>query len=67
MADTTAIVNLMRHAAERLAEEDIPEIAAAISGTERRERAGSAAIAAAYAEAILRTVAAALDESEVTP
>jgi hypothetical protein len=62
MSDTRAIVNLMRHAADRLAEEDPIEIIPPGSRTEYRDRAVAAATAMAYAEAILRTVAAALTE-----
>lgn len=62
MADSAEIVRLMKHAADRLAEEDVHEVAEAMTGAERRERATSAAMAMTYAEAILRTVAAVLDE-----
>lgn len=63
MADTAAIVRLMRHAADRLAEEDVSEIAMGDTRLERQEGATSAAAAMVYAEAILRTVAAALDDN----
>ena len=67
MADTAAIVNLMRHAADRLAEEDVHEIVPPGSRIEYRQRAISASTAMAYAEAILRTVAAVLDDGEARP
>lgn len=64
MADTAAIVRLMKHAANRLAEEDAQQIASLGTRSERTDQAASAAMAMAYAEAILRTVAAALDEAD---
>lgn len=64
MADSAAIVRLMKHAADRLAEEDVHEIVPPGSRMEYRERAISAGTAMAYAEAILRTVAAVLDAEE---
>lgn len=67
MADSAAIVRLMKHAADRLAEEDVHEILSPGASVDRGYRAASAAMAMAYAEAILRTVAAVLDETaEVT-
>jgi hypothetical protein len=63
MADTAAIVNLMRHAADRLAVEDTGELYLSGARAEHRERVASVGMAMTYAEAILRTVAAVLDES----
>lgn len=64
MADTTKIVNLMMHAADRLGEEnaELPDLLPAGASSERRDQAASLGAALAYAEAVLRTVAAALDE-----
>ena len=62
MSDTSAIVNLMRHAADRLAEHDPMDILTPGCRIEHRDAAVAAATAIAYAEAILRTVAAALTE-----
>lgn len=67
MADSAEIVRLMRHAADRLAEEDVHEIVSPGAGVERSARAASAAMAMAYAEAILRTVAAVLSDSDEDP
>jgi len=68
MADGAAIVRLMKHAADRLAEEDVYEIASLGTRAERADQAASVGMTMTYAEAILRTVAAALDETpEVTP
>jgi hypothetical protein len=67
MASSAEIVRLMRHAADRLAEEDAHEIVSPGASVDRRERASSAAVAMAYAEAILRTVAAVLEDTEAQP
>ncbi len=64
MANTAEIIRLMRHAANRLNEEDAHEIVPPGVSIGYRERAISTAAAMTYAEAILRTVAAVLDESE---
>lgn len=70
MADGAEIVRLMRHAADRLDEEDpikiLPENFRSFSdGRAVLDRAVSMSAAVAYATAILRTVAAVLDEREV--
>lgn len=65
MADSAEIVRLMRHAADRLAEEDVHAIVPPGVRIEYREAAISASAAMVYAEAILRTVAAVLAEAEV--
>jgi len=67
MADTAAIVRLMTHAADRLAEEEPHDIVPPGARIDYRERAVSAAAAMTYAEAILRTVAAVLSETEEQP
>jgi hypothetical protein len=67
MASSAEIVRLMRHAADRLAEEDAHEIVSPGASPERRAWASSAAVAMTYAEAILRTVAAVLEDTEAQP
>lgn len=70
MANTTEMIRLMRHAADRLAEEsDMPELREAVhrlggQSTYRPalDRLQSVAIAVTYAEVLLRMVAAAMDD-----
>lgn len=64
MADTEAIVRLMHHAANRLGQEDPTLIADGPTRQERIDRALSAAVAMAAAEAILRVVANIMTDSE---
>ena len=64
MADTAAIVRLMNHAADRLAEETIDDLLPSGASAERHERVTSVAVAMAYAAGILRTVAATITETE---
>jgi len=66
MANTEALVRLMRHAAQRLREEDIRAIANASNRIDRIELATSTMIAVAYAEAILSTVAEIMTDAEAT-
>lgn len=66
MADAEALVRLMRHAADRLSQEDPSTIPDGNTGQERAERAASVAVAMAYAEAILRTVAEVMTDAEHT-
>ncbi len=67
MADTSEIVRLMRHAADRLAEEDVWEILPPGAGGDYREHAITAHAAVVYAEAVLRMVAAVVSDGEATP
>lgn len=65
MADSAELLRLMRHAADRLSEEDVVEVVPPGARAEYRDRAVSIGMAMSYAEAILRTVAAVLDDGEV--
>lgn len=61
MSDTTEMVNLIRHAASRLAEEDYP------SSSLTWAEVASLSAAMAYAESVLRMVAACMEpDSEPT-
>jgi hypothetical protein len=68
VANTTEMLRIMRHAAQRLEEEDasaiIPQGAGAGTSwaTEAREQARSADLAMTYAAVVLRMVAAAMDD-----
>jgi hypothetical protein len=69
MANTTEMLRIMRHAAERLEQENaqdiLPENYRQFSDrSDCFERAVSADIAMAYAAVVLRMVAAAIDDDE---
>jgi hypothetical protein len=68
MANTTELLRIMRHAADRLRQEDagamVEDAASSYSARidKARKRATSASIAMAYAVAVLELVAAAMDD-----